>query len=101
MDNEQDYDSNHRRYQELLGIQFKSAKLASLVQDAGETIGALILSFDPERDDMQHVERTVAVYTDAFERVLGVPPGSLTLVDDQTLKEWFVSPRENEVEMKS
>ena len=75
--------------------------LASLVQDAGETIGALILSFDPERDDMQHVERTVAVYTDAFERVLGVPPGSLTLVDDQRLKEWFVSPRENEVEMKS
>jgi len=75
--------------------------LASLVQDAGETIGALILSFDPERDDMQHVERTVAVYTDAFERVLGVPPGSLTLVDDQRLKEWFVAPRENEVEMKS
>ena len=75
--------------------------LASLVQDAGETIGALILSFDPERDDMQHVERTVAVYTDAFERVLGVPPGYLTLVDDQRLKEWFVAPRENEVEMKS
>ena len=50
---------------------------------------------------MQRIERTVAVYTDAFERVLGVPAGSLTLVDDQTLKEWVVSPRENEVEMKS
>jgi AcrR family transcriptional regulator len=75
--------------------------IASLAQDAGETIGALILSFDPERDDMQRVERTVAVYTDAFERVLGVPAGSLSLVDDQTLKKWFVSPRENEVEMKS
>lgn len=75
--------------------------IASLAQDAGETIGALLLSFDPARDDMQRVERTVAVYTDAFERVLGVPAGSLSLVDDQTLKEWFVSPRENEVEMKS
>jgi len=75
--------------------------IASLAQDAGETIGVLLLSFDPARDDMQRVERTVAVYTDAFERVLGVPTGSLSLIDDQTLKEWFVSPRENEVEMKS
>ena len=75
--------------------------IASLAQDVGETIGALLLSFDAERDDMQRVERTVAVYTDAIERVLGVPPGALSLVDDQTLKEWFVSPRENEVEMES
>jgi hypothetical protein len=50
---------------------------------------------------MQRVERTVAVYTDAFERVLGVPAGSLTLVDDQTLKECFISPISQEVEMKS
>ncbi len=69
--------------------------IASLAQDAGERIGALILSFDAERDDMQRVEHTVAVYTDAFERLLGVPSGSLTLVDDQTLKEWFVSLEEN------
>ena len=74
--------------------------IASLAQNAGETIGALLLSFDPERDDMLHAERTVAVYTDAFERVLGLPAGSLTLVDDQTLKEWFESPGVNEVEMK-
>ena len=65
------------------------------------TLSAKQNSFDPERDDMQRVERTVAVYTDAFECIVGVPAGSLTLVDDQTLKEWFISPRENEVEMKS
>jgi hypothetical protein len=75
--------------------------IAFLAQDAGEATGVLLLSFDPEREDMQRVERTVAVYTDAFERVLGVPAGSLTLVDDQTLREWFVSPIDNEVEMKS
>jgi AcrR family transcriptional regulator len=69
--------------------------IMSLSLDAGETVGALLLSFDPERDDMQRVESTVAVYTDAFERVLGVPAGSLTLVDDQTLKEWFASPEVN------
>ena len=74
--------------------------LAALTQDAGEAIGALILSFDAERDDMQHVERTVAVYTEAFERVLGVAAGSLSLIDDQTLQEWLIAPIENEVEMK-
>jgi AcrR family transcriptional regulator len=75
--------------------------LTSLAQDAGETIGALLYSFDPKRDDLQRAERTVAAYTEAFERVLGVPAGSLTLADDQTLKEWFSSPIDNEVEMKS
>jgi AcrR family transcriptional regulator len=75
--------------------------IASLAQDAGENIGVQLLSFDPERDDMQLVERTVAVYTDAFERILGVPAGCLTLVDDQTLKEWFISPILKEVEVKS
>jgi AcrR family transcriptional regulator len=75
--------------------------LAALAQDAGEALGTLMISFDPPRVDMQRAERTVAAYTEAFERVLGVPAGSLTLIDDQTLKEWFASPVENEVEMKS
>jgi AcrR family transcriptional regulator len=75
--------------------------IVSLAQDAGEAIGALILSFDPERDDMQLVERTVAIYTDAFERILGLPAHSMTLLDDQTLKEWFIPSIENEVTLKS
>lgn len=75
--------------------------LASLAQDAGEALGTLLISFDPPRADMQRVERTVAAYTEAFERVLEVPAGSLTLIDDQTLREWIASPGENEVEMKS
>jgi AcrR family transcriptional regulator len=75
--------------------------IASLVQDAGEALGALLISFDLPRADMQRAKRTVAAYTEAFERVLEVPAGSLTLVDEQTLQEWFASPGENEVEMKS
>jgi hypothetical protein len=31
----------------------------------------------------------VAAYTDALERVLGAPAGSLTLMDAATLQEWF------------
>jgi AcrR family transcriptional regulator len=66
----------------------------SLVLDLGETLGWLLLSFDPKRDDLQRIEDTVAVYTDALERVLGAPRDSLQLVDAETLKEWFFSPRD-------
>jgi hypothetical protein len=67
----------------------------SLALDLGETLGGLLLSFEPERDDMLHVKCIVAAYTDALERTLGAPRGSLQLVDDETLKEWFVSARDN------
>ena len=65
----------------------------SLIQDLGDTLGELLLSFKPERDDMLRIENTVAAYTDAVERVLGVSTGSLHLTDAETLKEWFVSPQ--------
>ncbi len=67
----------------------------SLALDLGETLGGLLLSFEPERDDMLRIKRIVAAYTDALERTLGAPRGSLQLVDDETLKEWFVSLRDN------
>lgn len=35
------------------------------------------------------VERTVAGYTAAYERILGIPNGSLTLADRSTLHFWF------------
>jgi AcrR family transcriptional regulator len=35
------------------------------------------------------VERTVAGYTAAYERILGIPNGSLTLADRATLHFWF------------
>jgi AcrR family transcriptional regulator len=75
--------------------------ILSLVLDLSNTIGELILSFQSERDGMLRIESTIAAYTDAFERILGVPAGSLSLIDDQTLKEWFISPLDYEVEMKS
>lgn len=62
-----------------------------LVYGLGETLGEVLLSFEPKRDDMLRVERTVAAYTDALERVLGAPGDSLQLVDNETLSEWFVS----------
>ncbi len=35
------------------------------------------------------VQRSVASFTDAFERILGIPKGSLTLTDESTLHFWF------------
>ena len=35
------------------------------------------------------VQRSVASFTEAFERILGVPKGSLTLTDEPTLHFWF------------
>jgi AcrR family transcriptional regulator len=67
----------------------------SLAMNLGDTLGELLLSFEAKRDDMLRIERIVAAYTDAVERVLGAPGDSLQLVDTQTLKEWFVSPGDN------
>jgi len=66
--------------------------IVSLGFDFQETIGWQILSFDPQRDDMLSIERTVAVYTDAIERVLGAPKDSLQFIGTETLKEWLFSP---------
>jgi AcrR family transcriptional regulator len=67
----------------------------ALVMELGETLGRLLLSFEPESDDLLRIEGTVAVYTDALDRVLGAPKGSLQIVDAETLKAWFVSSRDN------
>lgn len=69
--------------------------ITALVWDAGIAFGEMLFSFEPPRVDRQRVEHTIAAYTEAFERILGVPPGSLTIIDDQTLKEWFASAIEN------
>lgn len=67
-----------------------SEVILSLFQGLGDSLSGAILSYEPNRDSLQDVEKTVAAYTDALERVLGAPPGSLNLMDVETLKEWFV-----------
>jgi len=69
--------------------------ILSLLQSLGDTLAELLLSGEPKHNTLQHMERTVAAYTDALECVLGAPTGSLHLVDAETLKEWIVSPDDN------
>jgi AcrR family transcriptional regulator len=65
--------------------------VVSLLNEHSNTLAKLLLSgqFGPEQ--FGHIERTVAVYTEAIERVLGAPSQSLQLVDVATLKAWFCS----------
>lgn len=56
-------------YQELAGRQF-------LEREAGT------ITFD-------EVKRTHAAFTEAFERILGATPGTVTLADEETLRFWF------------
>lgn len=60
----------------------------SLILGLGEATLNLILSGQPVPDALQRLERTLAAYTHALERVLGAPNGSLHLIDTATLKEW-------------
>ncbi|GAA0427882.1 TetR family transcriptional regulator [Acrocarpospora corrugata] len=66
--------------------------LLSLLNDLNDTLGELLLtqeSQEPGAVSPPPIEAMLAAYTDAMERVLGVPAGSLLLVDPATLTAWF------------
>jgi AcrR family transcriptional regulator len=51
-------------------------------------LNMILLADPPFSDALPRSERLVAAYTEAMERVLGVPAGTLILVDRKTLKAW-------------
>jgi len=61
----------------------------SLMQGLGDAYAEALLANEAGRADVRRIERTVAAYTDALERVLGAPSGSLVQVDSEMLREWF------------
>lgn len=67
--------------------------IVSLCLDLSETLGELLLVSEPERDKFLHLERITATYTDALERILGLPPASLQIADAGTLQEWVALSR--------
>jgi AcrR family transcriptional regulator len=54
-----------------------------------EALAELLVTFDPEHDTLSRIESTIAVYTDAIERVLGLPRACLMIADAETLRSWF------------
>ena len=63
----------------------------SLLQSLGDAFIRLLLSFELDRGNLRQSKIIVAAYTEALERVLGAPSGSIEIIDDATQKEWFLS----------
>lgn len=63
--------------------------LVSLIQGANEA--AVELWFDRQAGGIsfEGVERRLAAYQEAFERILGLPAGSFPGVDRATLRQWY------------
>jgi len=79
------------------------AEGAFAAQSPGETamvLTSVMLGFQQQANDLfiarqagtigfDVVQRTVAANTEAYERILGIPKGSLTIIDEQALRFWF------------
>jgi AcrR family transcriptional regulator len=64
----------------------------SLILDTGDEAGQLWLARMAGEIEFDEVRLRFQTYETALERVLGVAPGSLQLVDDEMLHEWFDPP---------
>jgi hypothetical protein len=63
--------------------------LAALVQGMSDLAAELWMGRQRGTVTFEEVERTFAAYLEAFERIVGVRPGSLTFLDKPTLQVWF------------
>ena len=63
--------------------------LTSLMQGFQQQANDLFIARQAGTIGFDAVQRSVAANTEAFERILGIPKGSLTLIDEPTLRFWF------------
>ena len=63
--------------------------LVALLLGTNETASRLFLARQAGAISFDDVECTFAAYAEAFERVLGLPPGSWPKLDSQTMHFWF------------
>jgi AcrR family transcriptional regulator len=61
----------------------------SLILDTGDEAGELYLARLAGQVEFDVVRHRFATYEKALERVLGVSPGALALIDERTLRSWF------------
>lgn len=63
--------------------------LISLIQGAGEAATDLWVGRQAGTIPLEMVERFFDGYTEALERILGVPAGTITFADEPTIRMWF------------
>jgi AcrR family transcriptional regulator len=66
-----------------------SRVLVSLIQGANEVAIELFFARQAGTITFDEVERSLAAYAEAFERIIGTSPGSLTIGDPETLHQWY------------
>jgi AcrR family transcriptional regulator len=66
-----------------------AAVLVSLMLGFQQKATDLFIARQSGAIPFEAVQQSVAAHTEAFERILGIPKGSLTLTDDKTLRFWF------------
>jgi AcrR family transcriptional regulator len=67
-----------------------------LAQGIEDDISDLLLAETLPGDALARLETVMGAYTEALERLLGVPAGSLPPADAAMLKEWLVAPNSKE-----
>ena len=63
--------------------------ILSLFQSMGDTFANLILTYKGDGNGLEQARLSVAAYINALERVLGAASGSLHLMDEEVMEEWF------------
>lgn len=63
--------------------------LVSLILGLNEKATELFVAHQANTISLEDVERTIAAYVEAFQRILGAPTGSLVLTDPETVRLWF------------
>jgi AcrR family transcriptional regulator len=63
-----------------------------LAQGISDHVVELLLTEAPQTDALQRLEEIIGAYSEALERMLGAPAGSLPLMDVELLKEWVTLP---------
>jgi AcrR family transcriptional regulator len=63
--------------------------LTAIFAGSTDAIRRLLLDRLDGRVPYEEVERFIHAYNEAIERILGLPPGSFVLIDDDAMRTWF------------
>ncbi len=66
--------------------------ILGIMANLGEYGTSKIVWLDLKLEDFPRIEQTAAAYNDAMERIIGLPPGSVKVVNTEALKDWIVTP---------
>ena len=61
----------------------------AVVEDLSDTLARTLLADHVDHEDTSYVDDAVAASTEAVERIIGVSPYSLSLVQAEALREWM------------